>query len=107
MTENGMPLFRVRCILALLCAIGAAGPADAVVRAHHHHQPHLIGARPNPNYEPYPPLTTEAPGALDSSGGGYQGEGFSRSTGGVNSMSNDFGTSGVLGHTNGMPSLPH
>jgi hypothetical protein len=28
---------------------------------------------------------------------------YGRESGGVNSMSNDFGTSGVLGHTNGMP----
>jgi hypothetical protein len=105
--EDGMSLLKASSIfVALLCVAGATGSAGAVVRVHHYHHPHLSGARPNPNFEPYSPMTGEAPGGYYG-GGLDQGEGFSRSSGGVNSMSNDFGTSGVLGHTNGQPSLPH
>jgi len=45
------------------------------------------------------------PGPEPTYGGGWVGTGqtFTRDSGGANSMSNDFGTSGVLGHTNGMP----
>jgi hypothetical protein len=104
LTEDDMSLFKTACIcLAALCA--SAASAGAAVRFHHHHHQHLIGA-PNPNFDPYSTLTGESPAATYN-GGIYQGEGISRSTGGVNSMSNDFGTSGVLGHTNGQPSLPH
>jgi hypothetical protein len=103
-TEDDMSLFKTACLfLAALGAAAAIESAGAAARFHHHH--HVIGA-PNPNYNPYPSLTGESPG-VTYSGGIYQGEGLSRSTGGVNSMSNDFGTSGVLGHTNGQPSLPH
>jgi uncharacterized membrane protein len=93
-------------VIALCTAAASTGSGQAFVRGHHRHHTHFTGARPNPYFQPYSPMTEDAPGA--SYGGSvYQGEGFSRSTGGVNSMGNDFGTSGVLGHTNGMPSLPH
>jgi hypothetical protein len=99
-----MSLFKTACIsLAALCVAVSAEPGGAAVRVHHHH--HVFGA-PNPNYNPYPSLTGESPGAAYN-GEIYQGEGLSRSSGGVNSIGNDFGTSGVLGHTNGQPSLPH
>jgi hypothetical protein len=104
--EDEMSGSKANLIYAVaLCLIAAlAAPAEAMVSVRHHHHHYTRG---NPNFDPYAPLIMETPGASYNGGGVYTGEGFSRSSGGVNSMSNDFGTSGVLGHTNGQPSLPH
>jgi len=40
-------------------------------------------------------------------GGAGTGQPFTRDSDCVNSMSNDFGTSGALGHVNGMPVTGH
>jgi hypothetical protein len=80
-------------LIAALLVFTAFSP-DAAVRARHH--PHRLLFAPGvvvvtPNWP--------ADLGLGPSGGDF----FTRDNGHFNSMSNDFGTSGVLGHTNGMP----
>lgn len=83
----------------------AAFDAEAAMRGHHRRPGRLLG--PGVGIVPYDN------GLIDNGGLGYgatygtggiaTGEIFTRNSGGVNSMNNNFGTSGVLGHTNGMP----
>ena len=95
---------------ALLIALilpTATVAAPSVAHSWHHHHPRLVGPRigVGPTWDLYgdgfvapgPPYTYDGPiGALHGP-----------DSGGVNSVSNDFGTSGVLGHTNGMPVTGH
>jgi hypothetical protein len=69
---------------------------------HHHHGWRAAGFNGGlaPGVAPNGPIIDQPGyGATYSPGAG----GISRESGGINSRSNDFGTSGVLGHTNGMP----
>ena len=103
---------RLRTSVALLLALGlpaAALAAPSAVHAwHHHHRHHhgrLVGVVPG--WDLYGPSAGYE--GYEGYEGGYSGYGsfggqlYTRNSGGVNSMANDFGTSGVLGHTNGMP----
>jgi len=77
-------------------AIAAQGAGP--VRHRHPHGRHLSIA---PDYDLYGPAP---PSGYEPNSGYYPGgQIYTRNSGGVNSLSNDFGTSGVLGHTNGMP----
>ena len=100
---------RLRTSLALLVGLWLPAAALAVPRGvharHYHHRHHhgrLVGVAPGWNL--YGPSA-----GYEGYDGGYSGYGsfggqlYTRNSGGVNSMANDFGTSGVLGHTNGMP----
>jgi hypothetical protein len=88
----------------LLPTASFAAPRVAHIRQHGH--AHVVGPGiVGPNWDLYgPDLSGLAPiysgGSYAPLGGGAL---YGRESGGVNSMSNDFGTSGVLGHTNGMP----
>lgn len=98
---------RLRASVALLLALWlpAAALAAPIHARHHHHRHHhgrLVGV--GPGWDLYGPSA-----GYEGYDGGYSGYGsfggqiYTRNSGGVNSMANDFGTSGVLGHTNGMP----
>jgi hypothetical protein len=78
-------------IVALL--LDAAFPADADGARRRHRA--VLAPVPAPIVAPNWPPDLE----LGPSGGNF----FTRDNGHFNSMSNDFGTSGVLGHTNGLP----
>ena len=89
----------------------AAIAAQNTVHGRHHHtrviEQGIVGPGiAGPNWDLY-----GSPDVGVSSTYGYYGgaEGglYGRESGGVNSISNDFGTSGVLGHTNGMPATSH
>ena len=93
---------RLRASVPLLLALwlpAAAVAAPSAVHARHHHRHHhdrLLGVAPG--------LDLYGPSAgYDRGYGSFGGQLYTRNSGGVNSMANDFGTSGVLGHTNGMP----
>jgi hypothetical protein len=76
----------------------SASPSEATVRVKHHHHIHSgFAGGLAPSVAPNAPISDEP------EYGGYGGTGFSHETGGINSQGNDFGTSGALGHTNGMP----
>jgi hypothetical protein len=80
---------------ALIAALAVVSvqSTEAGVRVRHPHRLLLApgGVVVTPNWPPDL--------GLGPSGGDF----FTRDNGHFNSMSNDFGTSGVLGHTNGMP----
>jgi hypothetical protein len=100
--EDDMSLMKAggALLLALVLPLQAMAAPGAVHFRHHHHHHRLIGpgVGVSPETDIYGPAGGYAP-----TYGGYGGELYSPSSGGVNAMSNDFGTSGVLGHTNGMP----
>lgn len=93
-------------LLALFLPTVAFAAQSAVHGRHHHHRHHharwvgpgLVG----PGWDIYGPSAGYGGGYYHDHGP-FGGELYSRNSGGVNSMANDFGTSGVLGHANGMP----
>lgn len=89
---------------ALLLSTPALAAHLAYIPRHHHHA-HLVGPGiVGPNWDLYGPnVGGPAPVYNGSYGAFGGGELYDRGSGGINAMSNDFGTSGVLGHTNGMP----
>ena len=103
-----MSWLKASCALLVALAISAGAAAAPVVTPTGHHWRHAHRVGPllgvGPGYDLYGP-----PGVYSPSYGYGGGEGpvITRGSGGVNSMSNDFGTSGVLGHSNGMPITGH
>jgi hypothetical protein len=85
---------------AAVLLILTVSPCDATVRVRHYHHSHSgLSGGLVPGVAPNAPIPDQP-----EYGGGYSGgAGFSHESGGINSQGNDFGTSGVLGHTNGMP----
>jgi hypothetical protein len=79
-------------IFGLLVSVALS--ADAQVRTRHHLRRQLIGPSVGVVVAPTPPPVEFGPSG---------GNDFTIDNGHFNSMGNDFGTSGVLGHTNGMP----
>lgn len=87
--------------------------APHVAHIQHHSHAHIVGSGiSGQNWDLYgsdlsglAPLYSGATSGVLGSGVLGSGALYSRESGGVNSMSNDFGTSGVLGHTNGMPAI--
>ncbi|GEM_PF-7013112 len=89
---------------AVLAALFISTAAVAAQGAGHfrHSHPHGRHLSVGPEYDLYGPAPP--PAAYEPSSGYYPGgQLYTRDSGGVNSLSNNFGTSGVLGHTNGMP----
>jgi hypothetical protein len=99
---------RLMLSAALLTALLSPTASLAAPRAahiHHHPHAHIVGPGiVGPNWDLY---GSDGAGSAPVYGGSYGAPGafYGRESGGVNSMSNDFGTSGVLGHTNGMPAI--
>jgi hypothetical protein len=88
-------------LLAALLAPPASFAAPRGAHIRHHHHAHILGSGiVGPNWDLYGP---EVGGPVYDGSYVPLGRLYGRESGGVNSMSNDFGTSGVLGHTNGMP----
>lgn len=94
-------------LLAALLPSTASFAAPRVAHIRHHSHAHIVGPGiVGPNWDLYGSDGSAL--APVYSGGSYAPLGgalYGRESGGVNSMSNDFGTSGVLGHTNGMPAI--
>jgi len=82
-------------VLAFAFLLSIALSAEAQVRTKHL-RGRLIGPGVGVVVAPAPP-------PIYSGFGPSGGNDFTIDNGHFNSMSNDFGTSGVLGHTNGMP----
>jgi len=79
-------------IFSLVLSDALAASADGALRRHRRV---LVVPTPAPIVAPnWPPDL-----GLGPNGGDF----FTRDNGHFNGMSNDFGTSGVLGHTNGLP----
>lgn len=90
-------------LVAFLLPTAAIAAQSAVHSSRHHHHARVIGPGiVGPSWDLYGSPNVGG-GPVYDYFGGTQGELYGRESGGVNSMSNDFGTSGVLGHTNGMP----
>lgn len=100
------------CSLLIVTLLGATVesaaasglPASGQLPAYHAHPARSSG--------PFTPLgVSPYPNAIGSSGGaeygGWSGPIVVPDPSGVNGMSRDFGTSGVLGHTNGLPVTGH
>jgi hypothetical protein len=85
-------------VLVLAFLLSVAVSADAQVRTWHHLHRQLIGPSVGVVVAPAPPPVEFGPSG---------GNDFTVDNGHFNSMSNDFGTSGVLGHTNGTPAIFH
>ncbi len=95
-------------LVAALLFSTAAFAAPPVFHVPHHHHARLVGPGiVGPNWDLYGSSAAPAPVYEGSYGGFGGGELYGRESGGMNSMGNDFGTSGVLGHTNGMPVTGH
>ena len=89
----------------LLPTASLAAPRAGHIR--HHHHAHIVGPGiVGPNWDLYGPDVGAPAPVYNGSYAPLGGALYGRDSGGVNSMSNDFGTSGVLGHTNGMPATP-
>jgi hypothetical protein len=103
--ESDMSPLKTSCsVIAAISILAMSFSAEAAVQIKHRHVSRgVVG----PAIEPYPPISSGDYGASYGAGAVGGGVGFSRDSGGVNSMSNDFGTSGVLGHTNGQPVWNH
>jgi len=103
-----MSWLRLSVALMFALMLPTASIAAPHIRHHRHYHARLVGPGigVGPTWDLYgdnfgPPPVYEGPYA------GPVGELYGRESGGVNSMSNDFGTSGVLGHANGMPVTGH
>ena len=97
-----MKTISLALIASLLPYAALAAPSAAHIHRHHHHP---VFVNPGPVWDLYAPNWLPS---YDYYGGpAVGGELYSPDSGGVNSMSNDFGTSGSLGHTNGMPAIGH
>jgi hypothetical protein len=89
-----------RVVAAAALVVLSANLCQATVRVRHHYHSHSgFSAGLAPGVAPNAPI----PDQLEYGGSYGGGAGFSHESGGINSQGNDFGTSGVLGHTNGMP----
>ena len=89
----------------VISAAASGPPVGGQLQAYHAHHARPSGFLPPFGASPYP-------SAVESSGGGAEYGGWSGpivvpDPSGVNGMSRDFGTSGVLGHTNGLPVTGH
>jgi hypothetical protein len=89
-------------ITGMLISAGCA--AEAAVHAKHIHSRRFIPPNVGVPWDVDNGFHAN-PGVGGTYGAGPVGTGemLKWDSGGVNSMSNDFGTSGTLGHTNGMP----
>lgn len=96
-------------LLAALLSPTASLAAPRAAHLHHHSHAHIVGSGiSGQNWDLYGSDLSGLAPLYSGTASGVLGSGglYSRESGGVNSMSNDFGTSGVLGHTNGMPAIP-
>jgi hypothetical protein len=93
-------MLKTSVAVAAALLILSANLSEATVRVRHHHHSHSgFGNGLAPGVAPNAPIPDQP-----EYGGAYGGGGiYSHESGGINSQSNDFGTSGALGHTNGMP----
>jgi hypothetical protein len=99
-------------VVAFFLPTAAVAAQNAAHGWHRHHHARVIGSGivgpgiVGPNWDLYGSPDVGV-GSAYGYYGGAEGALYGRDSGGVNSMSNDFGTSGVLGHTNGMPVTGH
>lgn len=99
-------------LLAALLLPTASFAAPRAGHIRHHGHAHIVGPGivgpgiVGPNWDLYGSDVGASAPVYNGSYAPLGGAPYGRDSGGVNSMSNDFGTSGVLGHTNGMPATP-
>jgi hypothetical protein len=100
-----MPRLISLSVLFAALTVATAVAAQAPVRpSHPHHRPIFA---PQAGVDDLGPSDAGGYGAAYGPGWVGQGPLITRQSGGVNSLGNDLGTSGALGHVNGMPVTGH